>query len=864
MSMNLQENYEIIKKRNEEIQISENNYSTLIQNIPSVVYRCRFDESLTAIMLNDKIKELSGYEASDIINNKKIKCVNLIYPADIVDVIKSVRTAVEKHESFTLEYRILARDGSVLWVYNKGSAQYDENNNVKWIDGFIYDITDRKSAETALTESESKFRTLFLSSGDAAFVMKKNMFIDCNEKAMKMFGLKREQIINSYPWFLSPEFQEKGISSFELASQKMKNVVEGNDQIFEWIHKRSNGELFDAEVCLSLIDAKDEIFLALARDITERKKAEKQLRESKLKFEAIFNQTYSFIGLLDNRGILLEINDTALKSINKKANDVIGKPFWNTPWWNHSKEKMQELELAIKKAANGEFIKYNTVNYNDKGKKQYIDFILKPIFDNKGNTLYLIAEGHIITEQKELEEELRKSMEQNRLVIKNVPVVIWKTSEKGITQFISDNVQKIYGYTANEIYKNGRKYWLDRIHPDDIQKVEENFSLLFNENIPFNVEYRIKSKDNKWIWLNDFADTVVLEGNVKFAYGVFHEITDSKRMEGALIESEENFRNIFNSSTDGMLVVDFNFNVLAANNKLISMVKVKPEEVPLKNAVDFFSKDDINLIKQRLKLLKTGNELSSMEIIIYSVFHEAIPVEINSRIISYEKSKAILTVIHDISERKNLQRKLFEAQVESEEHERERYAKELHDGLGPLLSTCKIYFHSLQNQVNETKRNEQMNRAGELLEDALISIKEISNNLSPHILRNYGLFQALHSFVDKLKNISNITFSIDSDAEKRYPEIIEFTLYRSIIELINNSVKYSDAGNIAIEIYEKNFMLIINYSEDGKGFNYEKRIKEGKGFGLLNLENRIRKIDGNYEYVTSPGKGVKVKISIKL
>ena len=415
---------------------------------------------------------------------------------------------------------------------------------------------------------------------------------------------------------------------------------------------------------------------------------------------------------------------------------MIGKPFWETPWWNHSKEAMRELKKAIKKASEGHLKKFETIHIDARGNKHFFDFVLKPILDDLGNVAYLIPEGHNITDKKMMEEELR--------------------------------------------------------------------------------------------------------------------------------ESEENFRNIFNSSTDGILVVDFDFNILAANKKIIDLVDIDASKIRSLKANDFIFEEDLLIIRNRFDLLKAGKLLPTIEISIKRPNNEIFPAEINSRIINFQKKKAILTVIHDISDKKHLQRKLFEAQVESEERERERYAKELHDGLGPLISTCKIYFHSLKNQINENKRDEQIIRAGELLEDALSSIKEISNNLSPHILRNYGLFQALHSFVDKLTRVTDIEFIINSDAEKRYPEIIEFTLYRTIVELINNSVKYSGADTISIEISDHDRLLVVKYSENGKGFDYEHKIREGKGFGLMNLENRIKKIDGKYEYNTSPGNGVHVKISIKL
>ena len=210
-----------------------------------------------------------------------------------------------------------------------------------------------------------------------------------------------------------------------------------------------------------------------------------------------------------------------------------------------------------------------------------------------------------------------------------------------------------------------------------------------------------------------------------------------------------------------------------------------------------------------------------------------------------------------------MQRQLYKTMIESEERERERYAKELHDGLGPILSTCKIYFYSLNVIKDKKKQKQYINRAGELLEDALLSIKEISNNLSPHILRNYGLTHALHSFTAKLAVLPDTQVFIQSELNDRFSEIIEFTLYRTLVELINNSVKHSKAQKIELHLKkEKNFLHIV-FSDNGIGFNYNELKQHGDGFGLLNLEHRINEIGGEYYFYSQPGIGVKVEIIVK-
>lgn len=143
------------------------------------------------------------------------------------------------------------------------------------------DITEQKLAETALRESESYYRTLFESASDAIFIMEHTCFIECNKQALIMFACTREQILGKTPGDFSPPFQPDGQDSVEKAYRNISDVNEGIPQFFEWRHQRYDGVEFDAEVNLTPLDLKDrKRFMAIVRDITQRKQAETALNEA--------------------------------------------------------------------------------------------------------------------------------------------------------------------------------------------------------------------------------------------------------------------------------------------------------------------------------------------------------------------------------------------------------------------------------------------------------------------------------------------------------------------------------------------------------------------------------------------------------
>jgi PAS domain S-box-containing protein len=345
---------------------------------------------------------------------------------------------------------------------------------------------------------------------------------------------------------------------------------------------------------------------------------------------------------------------------------------------------------------------------------------------------------------------------------------------------------------------------------------------------------------------------------------ILRDITERKNYEMSLAASEQKFRNIFNSSSDGIVVTDFDQNILAANQIILDYTKMDEKQIRSKKVYDFILKKFMPDIQKRMQQLKKGDTVSSFELDIFLNEDLTIPFEINSKVIVFENKPAIMTILRDISERKQMQQKIIQTIIRTEETERSRFAKELHDGLGPLLSTMNIYMGVVADTTDKKRFETAVNRIQNSVEDAIQSIQQISNNLSPHILQNFGLPEAIRNFFSRLKDIKNIEFNFKSNLDKRLEQNIELALYRVIVELINNSVKYSGAGLIEITIHMRRNMLKVDYTDNGKGFDVDKTIRDTKSMGLHNIYNRINSLNGNVELTSLPGKGMKAQIVLKI
>ncbi|MCP4023837.1 MAG: PAS domain S-box protein [Desulfobacteraceae bacterium] len=155
-------------------------------------------------------------------------------------------------------------------------------------------------------------------------------------------------------------------------------------------------------------------------EIEKHNQAKDALMKSETMLQAIFNQTYEYIGLLDLNGNVRKINTSALKLVDSQESDITGRPFWETPLWNNSLKEQKKIKAAVEKSSRGEFVRFETI-YNRPGAKNiFIDFSIKPVIDANGKIINLIAEGHDITNLKAAMTDLEENESILKLQSKNL------------------------------------------------------------------------------------------------------------------------------------------------------------------------------------------------------------------------------------------------------------------------------------------------------------------------------------------------------------------------------------------------------------------------------------------------------------
>jgi signal transduction histidine kinase len=214
----------------------------------------------------------------------------------------------------------------------------------------------------------------------------------------------------------------------------------------------------------------------------------------------------------------------------------------------------------------------------------------------------------------------------------------------------------------------------------------------------------------------------------------------------------------------------------------------------------------------------------------------------------------------DIYEHQN---HIINAITETEDRERLRFSEDLHDDLGPLLSSIRVYAHLIQTKTPEQQKErvELIEFTKQLIDDAIQQTRNISYNIMPDILSFYGLVPSIKTFCQKINKTNQIDIHIITEAfneNERFDSKLELALYRAIKELINNTIKHARAKVITIRFFKTNEFHAIELSDDGIGFEFSDKVNEGNGLGLRNIIHRLQSVNGMVHFNTIPGSGTTV------
>ncbi|MEZ6062337.1 MAG: PAS domain S-box protein [Planctomycetaceae bacterium] len=366
-----------------------------------------------------RFRELLGYEGSDLeqFPNVMGSFRSHLHPDDRERVLQSFDDHLQDHIPHDEEYRLRSATGEYRWFRGRGQAIWNDDDRATRMAGSIQDIDERRKAQEELRRTRLQLEQALQGGNVGMWDWNvRTGEVEVSRELQQQLGEDP-----SKPWTSLDDWEIRvHPDDIETARQKTIDFIEGRipkyESSFRLRHQNGSYRWILSRGNLFRDENGDPIrFIGVHVDVTEQRQAQAALKESEARFRGIFNQTFQFIGLLTTEGTIIDANRTAMSASGVKPEDVVGKPFWDTVWWQHSPELQQRLKTAIRAAANGEFDRFEATHPAADGSTIFVDFSVKPARDDDGNIVYLIPEGRDVTVLKQVQADLEaRSLELQR------------------------------------------------------------------------------------------------------------------------------------------------------------------------------------------------------------------------------------------------------------------------------------------------------------------------------------------------------------------------------------------------------------------------------------------------------------------
>ncbi|HXT64370.1 MAG TPA: PAS domain S-box protein [Pyrinomonadaceae bacterium] len=505
------------------------------------------------------------------------------------------------------------------------------------------------------------------------------------------------------------------------------------------------------------------------------------------------------------------------------------------------------------------------------GEIRIIDSHGRLVTNDEGRPLFMFGACQDVTESLKAEEARRLAEQQYRDIFQNAGEGIFQSTPDGRYLAANPALAQMHAFDSPEELMSERTD-ITRDAYVDPRRREEFKRLLEANGSVAGFEFELARKDGTTIWASVNARVVRDEhGATRYYEGTVSDITERKRSEGALLESEERYRELFENSRDAIYVHDMSGRYISVNQAAEALSGFSRTEILGKHYSNF-------IVPTYLKTARE-NFCRKIDLPMETTYEAKIAckdgtqksVEVSSRMI-YRDGEAIGVqgTVRDMTERKLAQRALQDYSrrlVHAQEAERENIARELHDEIGQALTAITINLQWMQRSgaVNENGQP-RINESIEVIEDALRRVRELSLELRPSMLDDLGLLAALSWYTTRYSERTGIEAVVTGDLPKtnNIGRTIETVCFRIAQEALTNTARYSRATRVDVNIEKQNGLLQMSISDDGIGFIVENHVNAGltTALGLRGMKERALAVGGKLTIRSEVGKGTDIVLLV--
>ncbi|MGZ8972617.1 PAS domain S-box protein [Methylomagnum sp.] len=523
------------RKRIEELlrkQVAlEERLAKIAANAPGVMcnFQMRPDGSTCIPYAAPGIVDLYCLDPDEMAEDASI-ILPLIHPDDVERVNRSIAESARTLSPWRDEYRVRHPIKGEIWIEGRSTPQADTDGGITW-HGFLHDVTERKRAQEQLALVSFALNHV----QEAAYLIDEQArFCYVNDGACRVLGYSRNELLP-----LSVPDVGSGWS-MDHWTQHWRDLKAHGSLTFEADHRAKDGHIFPVEINANYFEYEGRGYnLGLARDITERKQAEKVL----LHYAAIVESSDDAIIGKTADGILTSWNRGAERVFGYRSEEAIGKSIT----FLIPDDRVGEERMILDKITHGLSIEhYETVRRRKDGKLIDVSVTISPLRDAEGKIVGASKIARDITENKRLQAALQEHERKLEEAQRVAHVGYWDRDYHTGQVTISEESRRIFGLPPGERVFNVAEWhalWLELVHLDDRPRVSQIISNAMRGGVRYDVEYRLVQPGGEVLFVHSVGDTTRDEsGRLLRLFGMIHDITERKRAEARILESEARFR----------------------------------------------------------------------------------------------------------------------------------------------------------------------------------------------------------------------------------------------------------------------------------------------------------------------------------
>lgn len=534
-------------------------HDSLISNIPGIAYRSLIGENRIILFISNEVEQITGYASEVFVRNKQRAFDSIIHSDDRAFVMKSINAAIKNREKWGIEYRISHKNGDVVWVHEEGRAVKGEDGKTILLDGFIFNITEKKTIELALRESEERFQQISENISEVFWLRSadNSKMVYVNPAYEKVWGRTCQSIYNNPDSFIDSVYEQDKPA---VLAEFQKYMNHGKFDL-EYRIVRPDGEMRWVRAQSFPVKNSENVIIGhtgIAVDVTERKIKEDIIKENEKRFETLFNDSPVSILIHDkDTGEIIDANELAWKTYGLNSlRELQNNEFWMEPPYSRN-----EALKWIQKAATEGIQSFEWKNCRINGEIFWEQVVLRPI--SIGGIERVLSTTIDITDRKKAEEQLAAEQQQLNTYFTSSLDLLCIANTKGEFIRLNPEWEKVLGYPVSEL--EGKNF-LDYVHPDDVPATLDAISELDNQKEVTSFINRYRCKDGSYRHIEWRAKPIG-----ETIYSVARDISKQKATEDVLKASRNLLDNVFQSIKDGIIVLDADLTIIHANYTMENM-----------------------------------------------------------------------------------------------------------------------------------------------------------------------------------------------------------------------------------------------------------------------------------------------------